>query len=157
MKLCRIQEEDGTVIMKVRGHICFSTSLPHFDKLAHQAKEQDSFVGLLFHQHGSELTVHPGDGPAIAAIFARVMQQFRNGAVIAIVCSDPLNFLRHQEIHRHMELPPHFAIRAFMDENTAREWLSLERKNLRDYPSAIQSELWSTNPTRFASFALADS
>lgn len=157
MKLTRTQETDGTLIVNMHGHVCFSNSLPHFDKLARQAKEQDTFVGLLFQQQGCVLTVHPGDGSAIAAIFERVMLLFRKGAIIAIVCSDPLNYLRHQEIHRHMELPPHFAIRAFLDENTAREWLSQERKNLRDYPSAIQSELWSTNPTCIASFALADS
>lgn len=130
MELTQVQETDGTVVARMHGELCFFRSIPHLERLRQAAEREDPLIGLIFQQKGSNLTIYPGDGSAIAATLSQAMLRFRKGALLAIVCPDPLNYLKHQEIQRQMELPQTHSIRVFLDESSARKWLSQKRKDL---------------------------
>lgn len=139
MELTQVQETDGTVVARMHGELCFSSSIPHLEKLRRLPHKDDFLVGLIFQQKDSTLTIYPGDGPAIADTLSHAMLRFRKGAILAVICPDPLNYLRHQEIQRHMELPRTHCIRVFLDESSARQWLAQKRQNLSASPLATHS------------------
>lgn len=162
MELTKAREEDGTVVAHMRGNISLAQDLPLFEQVSGNAIRQDILIGIAFHQKGGQFLVHPGDGPVIASVLRKGMLRYRKAAILAVVCSDPLTFLRHHEIHKHMELPAPYGIRAFLDEANARLWITEMRQKIEMHGQIIHGpteklSLRSPNSSARATISMLDS